>query len=201
MKYTKYLKEAKQYLYGLKKYILFSSYVFAVAVLGGYIFAQNYPSETQMLIEEIKSMFIFEEEPTSLELFLFIFENNVSKLFLLLPLGIFAGLLPLFSVFTNGLILGVFAQIVSSNISWTFLFLGIMPHGIIEIPVLIIASAIGIRIGKVAVFRLFSKKESLISELSKALKFFVLILVPLIFIAALIEAFVTTLLLEMVGAF
>ncbi|MCK5085052.1 MAG: stage II sporulation protein M, partial [Candidatus Pacebacteria bacterium] len=156
------------------------------------------PSETQMLIKEIKSMFIFEEEPTSLQLFFFIFENNVSKLLLLLPLGIFAGLLPLFSVFTNGFILGIFAQIVSSDLSWTFFFLGIMPHGIIEIPVLIMASAIGIRIGKVAVFRLFSKKESLISELSKALKFFVLILIPLIFIAALIEAFVTTALLKMI---
>ncbi len=198
MQYIKYLKEARQYLYGLKKYILFSSYVFAVAILGGYIFAQNYPSETQMLIKEIKSMFIFEEEPTSLQLFFFIFENNVSKLLLLLPLGIFAGLLPLFSVFTNGFILGIFAQIVSSDLSWTFFFLGIMPHGIIEIPVLIMASAIGIRIGKVAVFRLFSKKESLISELSKALKFFVLILIPLIFIAALIEAFVTTALLKMI---
>ena len=196
MQYTKYLKEARQYLYRLKKYILFSSYIFIISIFGGYVFAQYYPSETQMLIEEIKSMFIFEEEPTSLELFLFIFENNVSKLLLLLPLGIFAGLLPLFSVFTNGLILGVFAQIVSSNISWTFFFLGIMPHGIIEIPVLVVSGAIGIRIGKVAVWRLFSKKESLISELSKALKFFVLVLIPLIFIAALIESFVTSAILS-----
>ena len=198
MQYTKYLKEARQYLYGLKRYILFSLYIFTVATLGGYIFAQNYPSETQMIIEEIKSMFVFDQEPTSSQLFFFIFENNVSKLFLLLPLGIFAGLLPLFSVFTNGFVLGVFAQIVSINESWIFFFLGIMPHGIIEIPVLVIASAIGIRIGKVAVFRLFSKKESLISELSKALKFFVLVLIPLIFIAALIESFVTSVLLEMI---
>ena len=198
MKYTKYLKEAKQYLYGLKRYILFSSYIFTVATLGGYIFAQNYPSETQMIIEEIKSMFVFDQEPTSSQLFFFIFENNVSKLFLLLPLGIFAGLLPLFSVFTNGFVLGIFAQIVSINESWIFFFLGIMPHGIIEIPVLVVSSAIGMKIGKVAVFRLFSKKVSLLKEFSKALKSFVLILVPLIFVAALIEAFVTSAILEMI---
>jgi stage II sporulation protein M len=197
MQYAKYLKEARQYLYGLKKYILFSSYIFTISVLSGYIIAQNYPSETQILIEEMKSMFLFEEEVTSLQIFFFIFENNVTKLFIILPLGIFAGLIPLFSVFAK-LILGVFAQVVSEEISWTFFLLGIMPHGIIELPVLVVSSAIGIRIGKVAIWRLFSKKESLISEFSKALKFFVLILIPLLFLAALIEAFVTTLLLEMV---
>ncbi|MCK5085688.1 stage II sporulation protein M, partial [Candidatus Parcubacteria bacterium] len=79
-----------------------------------------------------------------------------------------------------------------------FFFLGILPHGIIEIPVLIVSSAIGIRIGKVAIWRLFSKKESLLKEFLKALKFFILVLFPLIFIAALIEAFLTALLLEMV---
>ena len=151
-----------------------------------------------MLIEEMKSMFLFEEETTSLQLFFFIFENNVSKLFIILPLGIFAGIIPFFSVFTNGLILGIFAQVVSEEISWTFFFLGIMPHGIIEIPVLVVSSAIGIRIGKVAVWRLFSRKESLKEELAKALKFFVLILIPLLFLAALIEAFVTTAILGMV---
>ena len=198
MKYTKYLKEAKQYLYGLKKYIAFSSYIFIVSVFGGYLIAQNYPAETQLLIEEISSMFLTEKEVTSWQIFLFIFENNVSKLFVLLLLGAFAGLIPLLSVFANGLLLGIFAQVVSEEISWTFFFLGILPHGIIEIPVLIISSAIGVRIGKVAIWRLFSKKESLLIELFKALKFFILVLVPLIFIAALIESFLTSALLEMI---
>ena len=198
MKYTKYLKEAKQYLYGLKKYIMFSSYIFTISVFGGYLIAQNYPEETQLLIEEISSMFLSGEEVTSWQIFLFIFENNVSKLFILLLLGAFAGLIPILSVFANGLLLGIFAQVVSEEISWTFFFLGILPHGIIEIPVLIISSAIGVRIGKVAIWRLFSKKESLLKELFKALKFFILVLVPLIFIAALIEAFLTAALLEMI---
>ena len=198
MKYTKYLKEAKQYLYGLKKYIAFSSYIFTISVFGGYLIAQNYPEETRSLIEEISSMFLSEEEVTSWQIFLFIFENNVSKLFMLLLLGVFAGLIPLLSVFANGLLLGVFAQVVSEEISWTFFFLGILPHGIIEIPVLIVSSAIGIRIGKVAIWRLFSKKESLLKEFLKALKFFILVLFPLIFIAALIESFLTSAILEMI---
>jgi len=192
MPYAKYKKEAREYLYSLKNYILFSLFVFTSSALVGYAIAQNYPAEIQVVLEEIKKMFLFEEETTQWELFLFILENNITKLFIILPLGIFAGLIPFFSVFSNGLILGIFAEVVSQEMSWLFFVLGIMPHGIIEIPVLILSSAIGMRIGKVAVYRLFSKKESLQKELSKALKFFVLILIPLLFIAAFIETFITS---------
>ncbi len=188
----KYKREAREYLYSLRSYILFSSLVFAASALFGYAIARNYPAETQTIIEEMKKMFLFEEETTQLGLFLFILENNITKLFIILPLGIFAGLIPFFSVSFNGFILGAFAEIVSQEASWQFFILGIIPHGIIEIPVLILSSAIGMRIGKVAFYRLFSKKESLQEELAKALKFFVLILIPLLFIAAFIETFVTS---------
>ncbi len=192
MIYGKYKKEILEYLHSLKNYILFSSFVFISSALIGYIITQNYPVETQLLIEEMKEMFLFKEETTRWELFLFILENNITKLFIILPLGIFAGLIPFFSVLANGLILGIFAQVISQEASWMFFVLGITPHGIIEIPVLIISSAIGIRIGKVAVYRLFSKKESFQEELAKALKFFILVLMPLLFIAAFIETFITS---------
>jgi len=192
MIYGKYKKEAREYLYSLKSYILFSSFILAISASLGYAVAQNYPAETQTIIEEIKKMFLFKEETTQWELFFFILENNITKLFVILPLGIFAGLIPFFSVFSNGFILGVFAQVVSQETSWPFFILGIMPHGIIEIPVLILSSAIGMRIGKVAVYRLFSKKESLREEFAKALKFFILVLIPLLFIAAFIETFITS---------
>lgn len=192
MLYGKYKKEAGEYLYSLRNYILFSSLVFVASALFGYVIARNYPTETQTIIEEIKKMFIFKEETTQWELFFFILENNMTKLFIILPLGIFAGLIPFFSVFSNGLILGIFAQVVSQESSWLFFILGIMPHGIIEIPVLILSSAIGMRIGKVAIYRLFSKRESFQMEFAKALKFFILFLIPLLFIAAFIETFITS---------
>ncbi len=199
MLYGKYKKEAREYLYSLKNYILFSLLIFTTSTLLGYAIAQNYPAETQTIIEEIKKMFLFEEETTQWELFLFILENNITKLFIILPLGIFAGLIPFFSVSFNGFILGAFAEIVSQEASWLFFILGITPHGIIEIPVLILSSAIGIRIGKVAFYRIFSKKESFQEEFAKALKFFILVLIPLLFIAAFIETFITSEILTMIA--
>jgi len=190
------ITEIKSYLRSLKYYILFSSFVFIFSTLSGYIFALIYPTEIQQVLEEVKKALFIEEEATSLQLFFFIFENNASKLFIMLLLGIFAGLIPFLSVLANGVILGIVAQIVTNDISWTFFFLGILPHGVIEIPVLIISAAIGMRIGKLAVWRIFRRHKNFRKEWTKAIKFYILILVPLLFIAALIEAFITPVLLE-----
>ncbi|MDF1498319.1 MAG: stage II sporulation protein M [Patescibacteria group bacterium] len=191
------LFQIKKYLYGLKIYILFSLYFFAISTLIGYIFAQNNPVEVREVIKNISEALLLDEEMTSLQLFFFIFQNNVSKLFIILPLGIFAGIIPFLSIFTNGLILGIFAQIAIQEVSWLFLIFGIMPHGIIEIPVLIVSSAIGMRIGKVAIWKLFGSKESLIKELTKALRFFIFVLFPLLFIAAFIETYITSNILKL----
>ncbi|MCK5413051.1 MAG: stage II sporulation protein M [Candidatus Pacebacteria bacterium] len=185
------ISEIKEYLVSIKPYITFSCYTFLVSAILGYIFAQNNPNEITKFLEEIKSLFPIDEESTPFQIFLFIFENNVSKIFLLLPLGIFAGIFPLLFIFTNGLVFGIFAQVSSSLISWKFFVLGIAPHGIIEIPVLIIATAISLKIGKVAVWKIFKKDKKFLSEFSKAIKFYIFVLLPLLFIAALIEAYIT----------
>ena len=192
------IPEIKKYLKSLKNYILFSSLVFLFAILSGYLFAQNFPEETQEIIKELEKFFSISEETTSFQMFLFILENNVIKLFTVILLGIFAGLIPLLSLWGNGMILGIFAQIVSQELSWTFLILGILPHGIIEIPVLILSAAIGIRIGKLAIWRIFGRHKNFREEFTKAIKFYIVILIPLLFIAALIEAFITPVLLGII---
>ena len=185
------IPEIKEYIKSLKFYILLSSLIFLFAILSGYAFACNFPEETQEIIKELEEFFSASEKMTSFQMFLFIFENNVIKLFTVVLLGIFAGLIPLLSVWGNGMILGIFAQIVSQELSWTFLILGILPHGIIEIPVLILSAAIGIKMGKIAVWRIFGGERNFRKEFTRAIKFYILILAPLLFIAALIEAFVT----------
>ena len=192
------IPEIKEYIKSLKNYILFSSLVFLFAILSGYLFAQNFPEETQEIIKELEKFFSISEETTSFQMFLFILENNVIKLFTVILLGIFAGLIPLLSLWGNGMILGIFAQIVSQKLSWSFFMLGILPHGIIEIPVLILSAAIGIRIGKLAIWRIFGRHKNFRKEFTKAIKFYIVVLVPLLFIAALIEAFITPIFLGMI---
>jgi len=190
------ISEIKKYIYEIRFYALFSLLTFIAGISAGYFFACDYPEETQEIIEEIKKVFLSGEEMTQFQIFLFILENNVTKLFLILLLGIFVGIIPFFASFANGMILGILGYVVSENLSWNFFLLGILPHGIIEIPVLVLSTAAGMKIGKVALWRLFGGKTEVKKEFIKALKFYITVLVPLLFVAALIEAFVTPLFLS-----
>lgn len=189
-------QEIKNYLYQLKPYILFAGAIFTAAVFVGYFVAQNFPEEVTRILEEIKNELGPLGDATNSELFLIIFEKNVFALFLSITLGIFLGIIPCFSVFTNGLVLGIIAFEMLSRYSWEILLAGILPHGIIEIPVLIISSAIGIRIGKTVLWKIFKRQGNIKKEFKQALKFFFYVLLPLLFIAALIEAFITSALLS-----
>lgn len=190
------IAEIKKYLYDLRFYILLSSLVFVSGILTGYSFVSDFPKETQEIVESLREFFASGEKMTDFQVFLFILENNVTKLLLVLLLGIFVGIVPLFSSFVNGMVLGIFGCLILESLSWKFLLVGILPHGIIEIPVLILATAIGMRIGKIALWRLFGGEIGIKKELAKALKFYIIILVPLLILAAAIEAFITSAMLD-----
>ncbi len=190
------IAEIKKYLYNLRFYVLLSSLVFTSGILTGYSFVHDFPEETQEIVESLKELFASGEEMTDLQVFLFILENNITKLLLVLLLGIFAGIIPLFASFANGMVLGIFACLFSESSSWKFFLVGILPHGIIEIPVLILATAIGMRIGKIALWRLFGGEVGIKKELAKAFKFYIIVLVPLLILAAAIEAFITSAMLD-----
>lgn len=96
-----------------------------------------------------------------------IFFNNAIKSILVIFLGAFFGLFPIFFLVVNGMILGFVIQLSldgTANISvWDLIFKGLLPHGILEIPALIIAGAYGLRLGRL----LFSTMGALITDHSK----------------------------------
>ena len=194
------ISELKKYAQSLKSYIIFSFLIFVFGILGGYFFAQNFPQQTEEIMKQLQSFFLSAKEDSSFDLFIFILENNITNLLAILILGIFAGLIPLLAVFANGMLLGVIACVISEKLSWSFLIAGILPHGIFEIPALVLSAAIGIHIGVVAVKKLFRQETKFINEFAEGLQFFIMVLIPIIFIAALIETYVTTYMLSFFGA-
>lgn len=184
-------QNTKNYLYLLHPYILFCSVIFVLSVFLGYSTAYNYPQEIQKILEEIKEMWASFQEATSLELFIFIAFNNISKIALAIFLGIIFGIFPILFLFANGMVVGIFAYTVAEAILWQVFLIGVLPHGVIEIPVLILGAASGVKLGGVVFNKIFRKRGSLKKEFSLALKFFLRILLPLLILAAAIEAFVT----------
>lgn len=91
------------------------------------------------------------------------------------------------------MILGVTIYFAQTQIDWLTIFLLIFPHGIIEIPVAILASAIGLKLGKISFDKIFRKiKISIKAELIIAFKIFFRFLFPFLALAAFIEIFVVS---------
>lgn len=206
------------YLHSLRFYILFVSVLFVGSIVLGYMGFQSElfsePMEwIQELSENIKDS--TQEYPSwliFLAFFAVIFLNNSFTCFLVIVLGIvlgislmllldwiankiphlaiflkivilapLIGIFPMFSAFINGGLLGWFAQKEG-----LIVFLAIVPHGIFELPAFLLSVAIGLRLGREVLKR--KSERHLKKELGGGLKVFVILILPLLLIAALIES-------------
>jgi len=113
--------------------------------------------------------------------FAVLFLNNSFTCFLDIILGPLIGIFPLFSVFINGGLLGWFAKEQG-----LIIFLAIVPHGMFEIPAFLLSTSIGLRLGREVLKR--KGDRDLKKELRNGLRVFLILVLPLLFIAALIES-------------
>jgi len=119
-----------------------------------------------------------------------IFAKNALTAFISLIVGPFSPLI----VAYNGWILGALYVYFSNLGKSTFFIAGTVPHGIVEIPALILSGSCGLRLGILVLRKLRYKFEGLGFELITSLKpTFKLFLISLLLfmIAAVIESFVT----------
>jgi stage II sporulation protein M len=133
----------------MKHYFIACTLVFAAGIYLGYSSEQFHAflhGQVQGL-GAIAQRLQATEHP-QLWFFVFIFLNNAIKSILFIYLGAFFGVFPLFVLLVNGMILGFVGSAVPENESLLLMTItGILPHGIIELPAIIIACAYGIRFG------------------------------------------------------
>ena len=191
-----------KYIFSLWKFILAAVLVFVFAAFYGYFFAQNSPLETKLVLENLQEVLGPIVEMPPFGQFLFVVLNNSLTVFLAIILGIIFGLFPFLVLFSNGTILGIIALFSKTELSWSTFFVGTLPHGIIEIPVVILACAVGFKLGKTLFDRVFKNRApqklgeaDIKTELNTALVFFIKVLFPLLVLAAAVEIFITSQLL------
>jgi len=109
---------------------------------------------------------------------------------LALLFGTILAIFPLLCLLANGGILGALAFLSSQNLSLSVFLTGILPHGIIEISVLILSCSSGIKIGKKVITRVVKRRGRVKEELLLSFDFFLRVLLPLLFLAAMIEVFI-----------
>ncbi|MBY0217963.1 MULTISPECIES: stage II sporulation protein M [Paenibacillus] len=132
--------------------------------------------------------------------FIFIFFNNAIKSVLVIYAGIFFGILPVIFLVINGMVIGFLVHITTDNGASFFdiVVKGLLPHGIIEIPVIIIACAFGLKFGGLASRSLIELGSAKRQGLGKQWEIFLkrtltasCWVIILLFIAAIIESTIT----------
>jgi stage II sporulation protein M len=181
----------------LTRNILLVTFVFAVAVLLGVLFSRGMAAEIMQQIRELLQPLGPANDLSPL-LLLIIFINNAVKALGVVLLGIIFGLPPLLFIVLNGLIIGGVSSMIASLKGWEYTVASLAPHGIIEIPAVLLAGAVGVMVGAESL-KWLSKRESQVKlQLRAGLRICVRWILPGLAIAALIEAFVTPLVIRLV---
>ncbi len=129
-----------------------------------------------------------------------LFSNNLRATFYTVLYGFIPFIfLPALSLGLNSLLLGLFAAYyIHHDLSVVQYFAGILPHGIFELPAVIIAIALGLYMCRQITEFLRHKTKGIvlpaIGHVSRTLLF---VVAPLLAVASLIEAYVTPLILTL----
>lgn len=120
--------------------------------------------------------------------------NNVRAAIFTIAYGFIPMLyLPALSLGINSSLLGFFAAFYLSNDqSMLFFFAAIIPHGIFEIPALVLAIALGLYLCRMITdYTRHNTKGMVMSAVKNILRVFLLRVLPLLIIASIVESFVT----------
>ena len=170
-------------------------FLFGFSLGMGYILGNTIPKST---MNDILGSFPDITNMSILELFGFIAANNAVKSLLFMLGGLLGGVLPLFFVIFNGFFIGYVAYTLGSVYGLGYIVAGLTPHGVIEIPAIILAMSIGISLGYAALNSLRGE-GSIMKEARPALGLFLTRVVPMLIIAAVIEVTITPLIMALLG--
>jgi len=171
--------------------------IFFIALVMGYQFASSNPQAGERFVDQLFEGFKFIDFSNPLEVFGIIFLNNALKSLVSLLSGFFFGIFPLFFILINGYMIGIVVFVKGSEVGFETILLTLLPHGILEIPAVVLASAYGMRLGHLFYRKVFRGEQA---DIGSAVKFFLKkfgrIVVPILFAAAFVETFITPLLVS-----
>ena len=125
-----------------------------------------------------------------------IFITNASTLLISFILSPIFCLWPILVLTLNGWLLAFVSTTVAQEESFGFVLAGVLPHGIFELPAFILGQAAALSFGTTVILALFKKerRELIMPNLKQNLRY-LLIALALLLPAAIIETYVTPLLL------
>jgi stage II sporulation protein M len=176
----------------IKFYIKALALLLVISGVFGFITAQQFPLEAGVALGEVAKELSFIEELDSASIFLLIALNNSIKAFIMMLLGILWGVVPVIFILLNGYAIGIVLSVVMVQTSFISVVLGTLPHGIFEIPAILLAASYGIWLGEMFVKKLKKKKSVLKIHVRNVIGKFMKVIFPMLIVAAFIETFITS---------
>jgi len=189
----------------IKKYSLVSFVIFVVFAVFGFLFNSFRPEEAELFFSSIEEELSFVEDFGFFSTFLFIFINNTITVTIGTFLGVLFSFIPILFLLINGFVIGLVSGYVYPTFGVLGLVLSLAPHGVFELAALFIGMGSGIYLGVSAIDeiradnlnlksllksirRLELPSEKLKGDYSYVFDIYLHVVIPLLFLAAVIES-------------
>lgn len=178
----KMYKESFDYIKSSSDYIYSIFFIFLIFATIGFFFPipEFLYSKILQILEELITK---TDGMNAYELITFIFFNNAQASITGILFGIILGIIPFISTSFNGYLLGFVSKVVIEREGFLSLW-RLLPHGIFELPAIFISFGLGMRMG---LFYFEKKNKGFKYYFYNSIKVFLLIILPLLLIASIIE--------------
>ena len=179
--------------------IIIISLLFFATVTVGWVGTMQNPAVGENLMK------LFEKEVAgqimgkdSTDIFVKLFFNNLEACLLLFLGGASFGILTIFIMSLNGILIGSILEIVHKDHSVAFVIAAILPHGIFEIPAFILSGALGVLLAQSLIAEWYHGGDTA-EDAKRYTRLFAVYVMPLVAIAAFVEAFITPIIIHLVS--
>jgi len=180
-----------------KWWLIVAIFLFGIGLALGLAIPTSSPGLPSEDIAALEKLADFLPSLPQVFVFVFIFLKNVLAVLISFALSPVFCLVPVIALLINGGLIGLVSTSVIQEKSLGYLLAGLLPHGILELPALIMGEAVALSFGTAVILALFKKegKNLLLPNLRRNLRYLVIALI-LLLPAAIIETYVTPLLLH-----
>jgi stage II sporulation protein M len=182
-----------------KWWIIIAVSLFSVGIILGLSTPTSFANLPAEDINDLVELADFLATIPNWAVFIIILFKNISALVISFIFSPFLCLVPVIALVLNGWLIGFVSTSVLQEESLGYLLGGLLPHGIFEIPALLIGEAVALSFGTALIVALFNRERrtQLLPHFRQNLKYLGVAL-ALLLPAAIIEAFITPLVLNRV---
>ncbi|NTV00350.1 MAG: stage II sporulation protein M [Methanoregulaceae archaeon] len=181
------------------RYAVVTIALLLISLASGVAVTISNPEAGQQILDMLKQALLGEMiDSTPAELAVTLFLNNLQACTLMFIGGATLGLLTVFIIFSNGVVIGSVMELVRQQQGGLYVAAALVPHGIFEIPAFIVSGTLGLLLAR-ALWIEVNKNSDAAAEALGLGRTFLFVVIPLVAVAAVTEAFITPEIINLVA--